>query len=185
MMNSDINLAWVMTPPSDTITALKETLNYGFDRIRDILDLPLYKVESVKISNGEFEDREVVDEKVANLMLKAVAMIDLRLHGSYVQVQKIEQKTINTNVNINKSVPTTGKIVPVEDIDKQLIQLRSEVYDEAKKADKRVLRDDIVLMESKGIATRELTEKDIPMERHREAKTFDNEISYKDPASEL
>lgn len=133
---NDAKVAWILTPPADTVVALRETLAFGLDRIREILSLPLYKTESVKVGRDEFEDREVVDEKTANLMLKAVAMVDLRLHGSYVQVQKVEQKTVNYNQNVNTSTITNNSgpdLSQVGNVDERLAQLRAEVDLDQKK----------------------------------------------------
>jgi len=157
ILRNNAYIAWILCPPADTVIALKETLNYGLDRIREILDLPLYKIESVRVGKDDFEDREVVDEKVANLMLKAVAMVDLRLHGSYVQVQKIEQKTINVNRNITSVENSYAAPQELDNIDSKLEQLRAEVKREVKKLEAPLNVEEIVVMSKGGINTKELT----------------------------
>ena len=152
-------MSWMLTPPVDTVLAMKETLDYGMDRLREILSLPLYKTESVKIGKDEFEDREVVDDKVAALILKAVAMLDLRLHGSYVQVQKVEQKTINLNKNITNNMRTVeGTVsdadVPMleEDIDKKLRELKLAIQKESQMhATRPITKTEAVVLADNGV----------------------------------
>ena len=164
ILKSKANIAWILTPPTDTVTALRETLHYGFDRIREILDLPLYKVESVRVGKDEWEDREVVDEKVAQLMLKAVAMIDLRLHGSYVQVHKVEQKTTNVNLSM-KEQPHQAQVVEVDDIDKKLLELRNEVLKDVNKVSGPILSKEIAYLDEQGINVRELPVDKVKLEK--------------------
>ena len=161
LLCNNAKAAWVLTPPADTVVALQETLSYGLDRVREILSLPLYRTESVKIGKDEFEDREMVDEKVANLMLKCVAMIDLRLHGSYVQVQKVEQKTININKNIN--TPDTrivaNDLSQIGDVDCRLAELREEVYKDQKKLSAPLTVEEAVILNENGIQSKSLSSK--------------------------
>ena len=160
MLRNNAYVAWILCPPSDTVVSLRETLNYGLDRIREILDLPLHKLESVKVGKDEFEDREVVDEKVANLMLKAVAMVDLRLHGSYVQVAKIEQKTLNVNKNVTNVENTYLDPKDAEySIDAQLEMLRDEVKKDVKKLEAPITVPEMRILDANDISITEFTNK--------------------------
>lgn len=163
LLCNDAKAAWILTPPADTVVALQETLSYGLDRVREILSLPLYKTESVKVGRDEFEDREVVDEKVANLMLKCVAMVDLRLHGSYVQVQKVEQKTININKNMNSTNDmrtVSNDLGQIGSVDERLKELRKEVDKDQKKLAAPITVEEAVIINRNGIKAAELSSKD-------------------------
>jgi hypothetical protein len=173
-LSKDDCVAWIMCPPTDTVIALKETLNHGLDRIREILDLPLMRIESVKVGKDEFEDREVVDEKVANLMLKAVAMIDLRLHGSYVQVQKVEQTNTNINHNVTNNHPEPITVQNESDLDRELIELKSEVYDSAKKLRLNFNKDEIVEIQANNINPKEITS--IPNNKLEQADVLETDV---------
>jgi|ETNmetMinimDraft_9_1059917.scaffolds.fasta_scaffold11168_2 hypothetical protein len=176
MLMNNAYVAWILCPPSDTVVALRETLNYGLDRVREIMDLPLYKIESVKVGKDEFEDREVVDEKVANLMLKAVAMVDLRLHGSYVQVAKIEQKTLNVNKNVTNVTNEYVESTPDFSIDQQLEMLRNEVKQDVRKLEAPINRADMKVLDENDIAISEMTA--ITPERKEKSEILNTDIDY-------
>lgn len=133
LLNDDLVVAWLLTPPTDTVVALQETLNYGLDRVREILELPIMKVDSVRVGPDEWEDREVVDDKVVNVILKAVAMLDLRLHGSYVQVQKVEQRSTVEHINNEPR-----DVTPPTDVDAEIAKLRSELTNKLPEPSKKV-----------------------------------------------
>lgn len=137
MIMSNDKLAWMLRPPVDTVLAMRETLHFGLDRVREILSLSLYKKESIRISETEWEVNEVVNDKAANLMLKAVAMVDLRLHGNYTQVQKIEQKVESKNINVTKHVENIADATYV-DVDAEIAKLKLEVTDDIRKLAKPV-----------------------------------------------
>lgn len=80
-------LAWMLTPPLDYALSMEEALLHGVDRIREILDMPLYNKAGAP------------DPKVAGVIIEAVKVLDTRVKGAV--IQKIAQT--NLHVNVDKS----------------------------------------------------------------------------------
>ena len=64
---------------------MEEALAYGIERLREILELPM------------FDKKGRVDGKAAELILKTVALLDQRVKGSV--VQRAEVRSLNVNMN--------------------------------------------------------------------------------------
>lgn len=77
-------MAWLMCPPTSYTIIMQEALTFGIDQLREILEEPT-------TVNGKF------NAALANLKLKIVAMMDLRLKGGIVQ------KNLNLNVTTGDS----------------------------------------------------------------------------------
>lgn len=73
-------IAWLLCPPLDYVAKAKESLDYGMQQLREILSVP------------NFDESGKLNEKVANLKLKIVQMLDNRVNG--MAKQQIEQKTL-------------------------------------------------------------------------------------------
>lgn len=84
---SQYTLAYVLNQPVEYSQFLEEALNAGLGRLREILDAPIVDADTGKI-----------DPRMAELMLKATAFIDLRVNGG------ITEKRVNMNLNQNHSV---------------------------------------------------------------------------------
>jgi hypothetical protein len=107
-------LAWILCPPASYDNMLEEALARGLGRINEIIDLPLYN------NSGE------VDERIATLILKAVAFLDIRKHG--MPTQKIDSTTRQLNVNITKrDMKQLGSHTRIEDLDAKIKKLESEL----------------------------------------------------------
>jgi hypothetical protein len=79
-----VRLAFLLTPPSNYEVATEEALLRGVDRIREILDFPLY------------DEQGRPQPKNAEVMIKAYMLLDQRVKGAV--IQRIEQKNLNLNV---------------------------------------------------------------------------------------
>lgn len=107
-------LAWILCPPASYDNMLEEALARGLGRINEILDLSLYN------KDGE------VDEKIATLILKAVAFIDIRKNG--MPTQKTEQTIKQLNVNVNRrDIKQLGSHTRIEDLDAKIKELESQM----------------------------------------------------------
>lgn len=99
-------LAWVATPPVDHLLAMREILDLGLNRLREIIKTPVYNVVE-KYKDGELVSREkTADAAVMGQINKAVSQLMDRVHGSVIQ------KTAALNVNIDRqreqqALPTT------------------------------------------------------------------------------
>lgn len=108
-------VGWLMSPSPDYETRVSSLLDRGYDRVREIFDLPLYS-----------EDGKV-DTKTANLILSSVKMLDQRKHGAY--LQRIEEKSlqVHTSVEEAKKNSLIGKALTVEELEHRIKELEGSV----------------------------------------------------------
>lgn len=138
---NDYYLAWIIRPPLNYDMAMQEALEYGLSRLREVLDFPLYKPkynkDGIPITNSVTEQPVLEpDEKIANIVLKTVAFLDLRVKGSIPKQINQNIRSQNQNMNINTQVP--NEYIPaasrpvdiatlsIEDIDKKIAQIEGE-----------------------------------------------------------
>ena len=141
--------AWVLTPPTNYVVAMEESLSQGIDKMREILEMPLYITEFKKNENGEIERLNLPNTKVAELVIKTVNMLDLRVKGAVIKQieQRITQTSKSTNANININAENgEEKIVDVdpEALQKEIEKLESSFNTPGvnyTKADKQLLKD--------------------------------------------
>lgn len=152
-------VAWMCKPPVDYINAMEEALSYGIDRMREILEVSLTQVESIKIGKDEFEDREMFNPKAAELIIKTVALLDTRVKGAV--IQKVEQKVTSENRNVNATL--TANITsqrhdgPPVDIDEEIRLMELELKKDLKKIQAPYTKTELNLAEKSGVNVKELT----------------------------
>lgn len=81
--------AWIMKPPPEYWTTLQAAHQEGLERMFEILRAPMFTAGKL-------------DTKVAEVVLKAFQIIDVRVKG--VPIQRVEQKNLNINVDATKDV---------------------------------------------------------------------------------
>lgn len=101
-------LAYLLIPPKNYETAAEEALMLGINQIRKILQFPLWDKDGKP------------DAKTATLQLNVMKMLDARLKGA--PTQRIEQKTINANLNVHE----ISEEMNMKDIEKRLRMLRGD-----------------------------------------------------------
>ena len=106
-------LTFMLTPPETYTSALKDLLDKFTKEMFEIVKMPLYDPDTGKPLPA-----------VATMKLKALEMIDNRLHGAY--VQKIEQKSVTMNLNQSNQ----KQIRSMEDVDAELKRLESKANHE-------------------------------------------------------
>jgi hypothetical protein len=111
------SLAWILHPPIHYSTLIDETLNHGMRRIEEILSLPLHD------NDGK------VDPRVAELILKATAFLDVRKHG--MPTQRTENLTKNLNVTVTKSDLKKFGVTKAEELDHKIQELEHKLKTEA------------------------------------------------------
>jgi hypothetical protein len=142
VLSSDVALGYIMRPPADYIVCINEALQHGVQKLREILDFPLWKKKvnnkGVTVRTPEGEDVYEPDHRTADIILKAFAMIDLRAKGAIAQKLNIEgmmvQKNMNVNIEAGISKVTTHinhenlekKILSIDNIDARLQELSAE-----------------------------------------------------------
>lgn len=85
----DKRMLWIFTPPASYVGMMRQILYKGTERLLEIMNLPM------------ITDEGKVDVKVANLVLRAWQLADMRVKGAVTQKVQIEQKSMNLNVNAN------------------------------------------------------------------------------------
>lgn len=103
-------LAWMLCPPASYSIAMEEALQFGIEKLRDLLDLPLYK------KNGE------PDTKVGELILKAVQMIDIRQKGAIIQ----RVQTMNLHKHEHQKTQASQPPESMAELDQRLNQLEQK-----------------------------------------------------------
>lgn len=99
--------AWMLHPPVSYEVATEEALNYGIERVREMLTAPLFS------EAGNF-----IKENAA-VILSAVKFLDSRVKGS--PLQRIEQK----NLSVHMHQHTEG--LTKEALDAELLELRRKL----------------------------------------------------------
>lgn len=107
-------IAWMVCPPQEYLVQTEELLAIGLKQIRQILMLPVV---------GQFG----VDTKLAEVKLKAVMMLDMRLKGAYVQRSMQYNHNVNENHNTNTNVSVDGNTDANLSIDEKIKQLEIEI----------------------------------------------------------
>lgn len=96
ILNDHHYFSFILCPPPDYVNVAKEALNYGMDRVREIL--------AAKI----VDDEGNMNPRAAEVLLKTVMMLDARVKGAV--IQKIDQRTLN----VNTTIPNQPTLPPAE-----------------------------------------------------------------------
>lgn len=137
VMRNDYLLAYVLRPPLNYDMAMNEALTQGLGRLREILEFPLYQKKFNKdglpvCDKHTGKQVQIPDVPVANLMLKTVAFLDLRIKGAIPQTinQQVKSVSYNLNQNQNHNTPASGriedKLMTIEDLDAKIALLSVE-----------------------------------------------------------
>ena len=109
VLRSPTMASWLLTPPKTDMRLMEESLNFGVDRIREILELPLHDAKGK------------VNSAVANLILKAFALLDARVKGTPIQQHHIRSLSVTASANeLNKRIEDLS----MDEIEKKLKKLR-------------------------------------------------------------
>ena len=112
-IRSPSRVAWLLTPPVSYVVKTAEALDFGLDRLRDILER-----EPVD-AKGKF------DVRLAELQAKITWMLEQRVKGAV--VTKIEQKTFGLNVHTSdKAVAQMAMGDTMESLEKRLKDLEKK-----------------------------------------------------------
>jgi len=120
MLSRPDRAAWMLCPPTSYTMKVEEALNFGLDKLREILDLDV--VEERTLKNGDV--RRMVNVKLGELQAKIVNMMDIRIHGAARQV--ISQTTRSMNVHMDVGARQVGEAIEgltAEELDRQIKSL--------------------------------------------------------------
>lgn len=106
-------MAFILSPPSDYLVVVKEALNAGLDTLRQIVSANVIKADGS------------LDTKAADTIIKAVALLDMRVKGAI--VQRVDQRTLNMNINQELPKGKTALPTSVEDLDRELDEVKKKL----------------------------------------------------------
>lgn len=129
VVKSELILAWVMHPPSEYMLMMEESLMVGVERLREILDAPV------------LDENSRLNAKNAELILKTVMFLDMRVNGAIVQKHEIQQKNLNLNLNgAARDVKQYMNIANMEQLEYKIKEIEHQI----KLAEKRGARNMVI-----------------------------------------
>ena len=143
--------AWLLKPPTDYISNLEEALCTGINRLREMLEIPLYEERHVKVGRDEYVKQKVFDKGAAEILLKVVNMVDSRVNGAVVQrsISEVRNKT-----TIRKEVNVQGNNEEIN-IEKQIKEMERAILEGGKRSKdlevKPFSKKDIKEIEARGV----------------------------------
>ncbi len=130
-------VGYITTPPADYQLAIREMLELSWDRIREVLLLPITEKVSVrrtiKNEDGKIEMHIDLVEKPNTSLIAEIRqitnMLDLRVKGAIMQKMQITQK--NLNVNMNADDPNIfladATMAQLEAMEKKITRMRGSM----------------------------------------------------------
>lgn len=132
-------LAWIITPPVSETVVWQELIQLGQDKIRRVLKLPLIEKRYWKDKYGEVHVEKRINVALIKEIRGIVEKLQDRMHGTVVQRQLIESKTMRVNVDATpkpKEMSATEEmavldkmISRIEQAEKNLAQIPGVVVD--------------------------------------------------------
>lgn len=118
MMRDVESLCWMLTPPTNYVLGMEEALNFGLERLREILEMPLYERVEHKNKDGRKYNRDKPNVKVAELMIKVVSMLDTRVKGAVVKtvVQNVSNTQNNTLNQMGHLPHVSREFLPLDEL---------------------------------------------------------------------
>lgn len=113
-LRNHMDLAFILCPPESYDNFLDEALDFGLKRLRDdVLTLPIYMKDEL--------GRQKINTKVADLILKTVAFLDVRKHGM--------PKQSITQLNVTQKLPDFNQqnrsLKTLEEVTARIEQLKA------------------------------------------------------------
>lgn len=112
-IKNPVILGWMLIPPTGYAVLIEEALGFGVQRLREIMELPLFN------SKGE------VNVKLCDTIIRATAMLDMRIRGAYVQKSEVRQLNFNMHADakdMDKAVLASN----MDEIEKRIKFLESK-----------------------------------------------------------
>jgi len=194
-LDNDNHTVWILKPPVDYVNAMEEALMFGIDRLREILEIPLVQTRHIKLRDADGADYldtyEEFDPKTAELLIKTVAMLDMRVKGAL--VQKVEQKVIAENRNVNANLTATVSVekketveeaalqIGVEDLDGEIKRLEETIKKDVKKVEKPFNNSELKRISKEGIKIEELAGVDLGKIKSLQSKEVQNKVGARPP----
>jgi hypothetical protein len=108
VLNIPLSTVWIVVPPSDFIVTMRDVLNQGLDRLKEIINLPLvteepilYRGECVLGDDGKPIIKKVIQRAVISEIRQLVSLLSDRVHGAVVQRLDVRQNSLNMDLSAN------------------------------------------------------------------------------------
>lgn len=112
-IKNPVILGWMLIPPTDYAVLIEEALTFGIQRLREIMELPLVD------ENGK------VNVKLCDTIIRATAMLDMRIRGAYIQKSEVRQLNFNMNADA-KGIGQALEASNMEEIERRIKYLESK-----------------------------------------------------------
>jgi hypothetical protein len=112
-LQNPIRVAWLITPPVHYTVKMTEALEFGIERLREVLEYPLTDAKGK------------VNVALARLMSTIVQQLETRVHGAVAQKLQIEQKTLTLKAGAQDALGAIESRTML-DIDKRLHYLEKK-----------------------------------------------------------
>lgn len=122
-------MAWILKQPTNYVNMMEEALNFSMHRVREILEMPIYKMEtrSVPTPSGRTKEmqKRVPNVPVAKLILDTMKLLDVRVKGAIVQrvQQEVKSTSNSSHVNVNVNGGSADRPKSLEEINEQIRRL--------------------------------------------------------------
>jgi hypothetical protein len=120
-------VAWMITPPPEYGKVTEEGLMYGLDQMRSILAIPhvLYDPQDIDPTTGQPKPNTYpiqMNAKLAELKVKIVAMLDIRIKGAPMQ------RSVNFQLQTTpKQIAAAIEAKSVEELDERIKEIEEEL----------------------------------------------------------
>jgi hypothetical protein len=105
-------LAFIILPPRDYISSMKALLDQGLQKLEDVLSLDIVNTK------GQPNVRLIAE------MVKIVQMLDIRVKGAVLQKIRVDQRSVNLNMNHDAS----GGGTSLEELDEQIKRVQERLH---------------------------------------------------------
>lgn len=135
---NDKRMCWIFTPPTSYASQMRHILHRGTERLLEIMSLPMMDEQTGK-----------VDIRVANLILRAWQLADMRVKGGVMQRLQIEQKSMNLNLSADAAVENlraqvdSMDLAELESLERRIERAKTDSYKYLKNVSKEQL--DLIL----------------------------------------
>lgn len=113
-------MAWILTPPSDFLLALRDLLYVGLDKLREILSLPI--VETIDIRDKKTGEVIGTEKRVNMALAREIRAITEKLadrvHGAVIQKLAVKQESLHVHASADPF--TNFPIDQLQALDQQL-----------------------------------------------------------------
>lgn len=123
-------MAWILKQPTNYVNMMEEALSFSMHRVREILEMPLYKMETkaIPMPSGKVKNmqKRVPNVPVAKLILDTMKLLDVRVKGAIVQKVQQEVKTESKNFTANVNIGSGSQPKTLAEINAEIAKLEGK-----------------------------------------------------------